>query len=48
MTVNELRALSLKTIINELDLLKKKLLFNETFEKKRFVTVSNQINRKTT
>ena len=25
--------LSLRTIINELDVLKKKLLFNETFEK---------------
>ena len=35
--------LSLNTIINELDLLKKQLLFNETFQKKkkRFVIDHN-------
>ena len=39
--------LSLKIITNELDLLNKELLLNETFEERRFFIACNQINIKT-
>ena len=38
----------LKIIINELDFLRKTVLFNETFEEKRFIVARRQINIKNT
>ena len=47
-SVTESETLSFKTIISQLDFLIKKLLFNKTLEKKRFIVACKQINRRNT